>query len=92
MKKSSKIRAKNGVHKKMSFSELLEKHPEAAEELFGAGMHCAQCPIASFETIEQGANAHGLDSNELIKKINKKIKKKQVKNKIKKPIRIKKYG
>ncbi|MBM3247561.1 DUF1858 domain-containing protein [Candidatus Pacearchaeota archaeon] len=67
----------------MSFSELLEKHPEVAEELFSAGMHCAHCPAASFETIEEGAMAHGLNPNKIMQKLNKKIKKKNSKKKTK---------
>jgi hybrid cluster-associated redox disulfide protein len=81
MKKSSKTRARE-IHKKMSFSELLEKHPEAAEELFASGMHCAQCPAASFETIEQGAMMHGINSDVLIKKLNKKSKSKKINKKL----------
>lgn len=77
MKKTSKSKSSSrGIHKKMSFSELLEKHPEAAEELFSAGMYCAGCPAASFETIEQGAEMHGFDGDEIVKRINKRINKK----------------
>jgi hybrid cluster-associated redox disulfide protein len=37
-------------------------------------MHCAGCPFASQETIEQGSKIHGVDVNNLIKKIEKKKK------------------
>jgi len=75
MKKSSKSRVSRRVHEKMSFSELLEEYPEAADELFASGMHCVGCPVARFETIEQGASMHGIDTEQLIKKINMKINK-----------------
>ncbi|MBU3912538.1 MAG: hypothetical protein KKE50_00440, partial [Nanoarchaeota archaeon] len=37
------------------------------------------CPFASMESIEQGAKAHGLDADELVKELNKKKRGKKVK-------------
>lgn len=48
--------------------------PEVVEVLLESGMHCIGCPMATEETIEQGAIAHGIDPDELIKKINEKLK------------------
>lgn len=59
------------INKKMSFTELLENYPEAAEVLMNSGMHCLGCAMASFETLEQGCKAHGLDVNKIIEKIKK---------------------
>lgn len=64
------------IDKKMSFSEIMEKNPEAMEILMGEGMHCCGCPMAMQETLEQGASAHGLDADELVKELNNKLKKK----------------
>ena len=61
------------ITKDIGFSELLEKHPESVEVLMGFGMHCIGCPAAMFETLEQGAMAHGIDVKELVKKINEKL-------------------
>jgi len=61
------------ISKKISFSELIEKHPESIEVLLESGMHCVGCPMSMQETLEQGALAHGLNPDELIKKLNKKI-------------------
>ena len=36
----------NKINKKMSFSEIIEKHPETAEFLMEKGMHCIGCPMA----------------------------------------------
>jgi len=74
MKKTTKI--ENKITKNMSFSEIMEKHPEAAETLFESGMHCFGCAMASSETLEQGCIAHGLDPNKIIEKINLKLNKK----------------
>ncbi len=70
-----KIKEKTAkITKKMSFSEILGKNPELAEVLFESGMHCVGCGIAAMETLEQGALAHGLDPDKLVKKLNDKLK------------------
>lgn len=68
---------KQKINKKMTFAEVMQKHPEAAETLMEAGMHCCGCPMAMDETIEQGSLAHGLDADKIIEKINKKSKNKK---------------
>ena len=55
----------------MNFGEILGKKPNAAETLLKAGMHCIGCPMAQMETLEQGCIAHGVDVNEILKKLNK---------------------
>ena len=60
------------LDKNTTFGDLLEKHPECVEILMGVGMHCIGCPASNFETIEQGAMMHGINPDELIKKINNK--------------------
>ena len=63
------------ITKKSKFSEIIQDE-NAREILMERGMHCFGCPMAMQETIEQGAEAHGLDADELIKEINKRKKKK----------------
>jgi hybrid cluster-associated redox disulfide protein len=63
---------KSGIDKSMTFSDLMEKDPEAAELLMNQGMHCCGCPMASHETIEQGALAHGLDADKLVRRLKRK--------------------
>lgn len=70
------VNMKSIISKKSKFSELM-KHPEAIEILMEKGMHCFGCPMAMQENIEQGAKAHGIDADELIKEINKKLGKKK---------------
>jgi len=67
----------NKISKKMTFEEILNKHPEVAEILLDKGMHCIGCPCASAETLEQGAIMHGIDPNKLIEEIKKSSKKKK---------------
>ena len=73
--KKSKL-AKPKISKNTTFMELMQKYPESAEILMNRGMHCIGCNMAGFETIEQGAMMHGLDSEEIINEINKKINRK----------------
>lgn len=64
------------INKKMSFSEIMQKNPEAMGILMERGMHCCGCPMAMQETLEQGASAHGLDVDKIVKELNNKLKKK----------------
>ena len=41
-----------------------------AETLLSIGMHCFGCSLARGETVEDAANAHGIDVDELVKKLN----------------------
>lgn len=61
--------------KKMSFAEIIQKHPEAVETLMNKGMHCIGCPMAQMESLEDGAKAHGLNANKLVKELNEKLEK-----------------
>ena len=58
------------INKEMTIGELLEKAPEKAEILLEAGMHCLGCPASQAETIAEACDVHGIDVEELIKKLN----------------------
>lgn len=62
------------ITKKMSFAEIIQKYPKVAETLMNKGMHCIGCPMAQMESLEDGARAHGLDADEIVKELNEKIK------------------
>lgn len=72
-KKSKKSKGK--IHKKMTFSQLLEEDKDAAMKLAEKGMFCCGCSMALTETLEDGAKAHGILPEELIKELNDKKKK-----------------
>ena len=59
------------VEKDTIIGDLLENAPEKADILAEAGMHCITCFIAQGETIEQACEAHGIDVDELLEKLNK---------------------
>ena len=58
------------ITKDMTFAELIKSKKDAAEKLATRGLFCGGCPMAQFETIENGAKAHGVDVNKLIKELN----------------------
>ena len=69
------------VNKKMTLGEVVQKFPKSAEVMMKYGLHCIGCHVATWETVEQGAKAHGLGDNQIEKMvddINKAIAKKKM--------------
>ena len=65
---------KNKIKKTMSLGEIVSKYPESADILIKYGLHCIGCFVATYETLEQGAMAHGIDGkklNNMLKELNK---------------------
>ena len=58
--------------KTMTIEEVLRLNPNCAELLTSYGMHCFGCPFSRMETLEQAAEVHGFDVDELLEKLNKK--------------------
>lgn len=50
--------------------ETVQSYPATAEVFRSFGMGCLGCAAARFETIEQGAKAHGMDLDLLIRALN----------------------
>ncbi len=57
------------VTKDMTIGEILRAKPEVAPVLMAAGMHCLGCPSAQGETLEEAAMVHGMNIDDLMKKI-----------------------
>ncbi len=62
------------ITKDTKLGELISKHPETAEVFMKHGLHCIGCMAAQFETLGQGAKAHGIDIKKLVEDLNKVIK------------------
>jgi hybrid cluster-associated redox disulfide protein len=76
-KKSSKTAKKTKqIHGKMTFAEVLNKHPKTADVFFKNGMSCFGCPASMMENVEDGIKAHGKDVKKIIDELNKAIKQK----------------
>ncbi len=65
------------ITKDMSLAEVVQKHPETVPVFQKHGLHCMGCAMAAFETLEQGAGAHGMDLKSLLEDLNAAIKKKK---------------
>lgn len=58
------------VTKESLIGDVLDADRTTAPFFFEMGMHCLGCPSARGETIEEACMVHGIDSDELIDKIN----------------------
>ena len=58
------------VTKDMTFHEVMRKSPEVAKVLGSFNLGCVGCMGAQHETLEQGAQAHGLDVEVLLTSLN----------------------
>ena len=58
------------IDKNTKIGDLLEAHPDKADLLLEAGMHCLGCPASQAETLEEACMVHGIDVEELVKQLN----------------------
>ncbi len=58
------------ITKDMNIIEVVQKYPETIEVFMYAGMGCFGCHVAQFETVEEGARAHGIDVDALVDALN----------------------
>lgn len=58
-------KTKPKITKDTNLSELITKHPKAAEILLDYGLHCVGCVASSFDTVGVGARIHGYSEEEV---------------------------
>lgn len=58
------------ITKETLIGEALEINQGIAPILMGIGMHCLGCPASQAESIADACMVHGVDADELVKKIN----------------------
>lgn len=58
------------INKNMTFHEVMSLNPETVKVLAKFNLGCVGCRGAQHETLEQGAIAHGLDVQDLLKALN----------------------
>ena len=63
------------IHKDLTIEEILSKYPQKsqriAQEFTNAGLHCAGCSAATYETLEAGMYGHGFNDEDIEKLIHK---------------------
>ncbi|OIP98057.1 hypothetical protein AUK40_02050 [Candidatus Wirthbacteria bacterium CG2_30_54_11] len=60
----------------MTLGEVVTEYPQTGQIMMQYGLHCIGCHVATWETVEQGAAAHGLPAeqiNKMIEDMNKSI-------------------
>lgn len=58
------------ITKDMDIMSAVNNYPETVDVFQRFGMHCFGCMAARFENIEEGAGAHGIDAEVLLKELN----------------------
>ena len=61
------------ITKDIGIMELVQKYPQAVAVLQEYGMGCIGCAAAHFETVGEGAAAHGIDVVAMMEAINKAV-------------------
>jgi hydroxylamine reductase len=58
------------ITKDTRIDELFDLNPDVGEVLAEYGMHCLGCLAAAGETLGEACEAHGINVDELIEKLN----------------------
>jgi hybrid cluster-associated redox disulfide protein len=58
------------ITKDMTIGDILDAERETVPFFLEMGMHCLGCPASRGETVEEACAVHGVDADELVKKIN----------------------
>ena len=58
------------VTKDMTFAQVMQTNPETVKVLRKFNLGCVGCMGAQNESLEQGANAHGINVDDLLKALN----------------------
>jgi len=61
------------ITKDMKIQDIVNKYPYTVEVFFKHGLMCIGCMVAQFENLEEGALAHGIDVEALLKDLNKAV-------------------
>lgn len=56
-----------------TFAEVIQKYPVVIPVFFEFGLHCIGCHIGAYESVKDGAIAHGVEPEKLIEALNKAI-------------------
>ena len=58
------------ITKDMTIGDILDEDRETIPFFLEMGMHCLGCPASRGESVEEACAVHGVDADELVKKIN----------------------
>jgi hybrid cluster-associated redox disulfide protein len=58
------------ITKEMTIQQIVGDNPDTVRVFFKHGLMCVGCAAARFESLEQGARAHGIDVDALVADLN----------------------
>ena len=58
------------ITKEMTIQQIVGDNPDTVRVFFKHGLMCVGCAAARFESLEQGAKAHGIDVDALVADLN----------------------
>ncbi|MEM3399327.1 MAG: DUF1858 domain-containing protein [Candidatus Micrarchaeia archaeon] len=70
MARAKKTEKVGKITKDMMIADVIKAYPQTFEVFVKHGLGCLFCHGAAFETVEQGALAHGIDLEILLKELN----------------------
>lgn len=59
------------ITKETTIEDVVTKYPESVMVFMKHGLHCVGCHVSAFESIEEGAMAHGINVDALVEDLNK---------------------
>ena len=59
------------INKDNTIEEVVNQYPDTMMVFMKHGLHCVGCHVSAFESIEEGAMAHGIDVDGLVADLNK---------------------
>ncbi len=62
------------ITKDTIIGDILDNAPETAPVFLEMGMHCLGCPSARSESVADACMVHGVDADDIVKKLNECIK------------------
>lgn len=61
------------ITKDIKIEDVVTQYPETMMVFMKHGLHCVGCHVSAFESIEDGAMAHGIDVDALVEDLNRVI-------------------
>lgn len=58
------------ITRDMTIQEVVNNYPQTLAVFAQYGLGCIGCHVAAFENIEQGAMAHGINVDDLVRDLN----------------------
>lgn len=58
------------ISKEMAIGEIVQTYPQTVRVFLSHGLMCIGCAAARFENLEQGAMAHGINVDDLVRDLN----------------------